>query len=60
MVKNRVAPPKSLFHVVTWIEKDRYTLIKQSVHQVCQQLPFTISPVTAVNDVCIQLRDVYV
>ena len=32
MVKGKVAPPKCLFHVVTQIEKDRYTLIEQSGH----------------------------
>ena len=32
MVKSRAAPPKWLFHVVTWNEKDQYTLIEQSVH----------------------------
>ena len=32
MVKSRAAPPKWLFHVVTCNEKDRYTLIEQSVH----------------------------
>ena len=40
MVKGRVAPPKCLFHVATQIEKDRYTLIEQSVHLV---LAFTNS-----------------
>ena len=34
MVNNRAAPPKLLFYVVTWIEKDRYTLIEQSVYKV--------------------------
>ena len=32
MVKSRVAPLKSLFHVATQIEKDLYTLIEQSAH----------------------------
>ena len=31
IVKGRVAPLKFLFYVVTQIEKDQYTLIKQSV-----------------------------
>ena len=35
MVKSRAAPPKWLFHVVTWSEKDRYTLIEQSAHRSC-------------------------
>ena len=30
MIKGRVALPKYLFHVATQIEKDRFTLIKQS------------------------------
>ena len=30
MAKCKVAPPKFLFHVATQIEKDQYTLIKQS------------------------------
>ena len=34
MVKNSAAPPKWLFPVVTWIEKDQYSLIEQSVHYV--------------------------
>ena len=29
-VKNRAAPPKLLFDVDTWVEKDKYTLIEQS------------------------------
>ena len=40
-------------NVVTWIEKDRYTLIEQSVHQVL--LTFG-SLAIAVNDICIQFR----
>ena len=32
MVKNKAAPPKSLFHAVTWIKENRYTLIEQPVH----------------------------
>ena len=30
-VQNRTAPPKCLFHFVSWLEKDRCTLIEQSV-----------------------------
>ena len=32
MVKNRVVPPKCLFHVATQTEKDQYTLIEQSTY----------------------------
>ena len=34
MIKGRVVSPKSLLYVATQIEKDRYTLIEQSVHFV--------------------------
>ena len=40
-------------HVVTWIEKDRYTLTEQSVHWV---LLTVVSLVIAVNEFCIQFR----
>ena len=33
-MKERVAPPKCLFHVATETEKDQYTLTEQSVHLV--------------------------
>ena len=49
MVKIRKAPPKQLFHAVTWIEKDQYTLIEQSVQRSC-------SLAIVDNDICIQFR----
>ena len=36
MVKDKVAPPKCLFHVTIHTEKDQYTLIKQSANLTCQ------------------------
>ena len=34
MIKDRVAPPKRLFHIAIQTEKDQYTLIEQSVNIV--------------------------
>ena len=45
-----------IFHFVTWIEKDQYTLIEQSVHNSCEQLVFTITLAITINDICIQFR----
>ena len=47
MVKGRVASPKGLFHVVTQIEKHRYTLLEQSAHLVLLKLVFISTSYTA-------------
>ena len=48
MVKGRVAPPKCLLYAATEIEKDQYTLTKQSAHLVLLKLPFTNTMHTAI------------
>ena len=54
MVKNGAAPPKWLFYIVTWIEKDQYTLIEQSVHWVLLTVGIDYQSIAiAGNDICI-------
>ena len=57
MVKNMAASPKWLFHVVTWIEDDQYTLIEQSGHWILLTAIFyCFSYNCHINDICIQFR----
>ena len=64
--KGQGSPPKSLFHVVTQIEKDRYTLIEQSTHYIwsntthsyIESHQFIISLAIALHDAYMQLSHI--